>query len=290
MDWDDIKLFLALLRGGSVRNAAARLGVSHSTVARRIDALEKQLQVRLFDRLPTGYVLTPTGEDMLKTAERVEDELGGLERRIIGQDSRLGGAIRVSMIDAFATHLLMPDLAQFSNLYPDIELQIPVSYETVDLDRREADVAVRFSRSPPEHLVGRRVSGCALAPYATTAYLEAHMLDNPESGSWIGYSRIDRYPAWVKQSAYPKLPVRGEFVSLLTQLAACKAGMGIAMLPLYIGDTEPQLNRLASANLDSRLDIWVLTHADVRASARIRVFTAFLGDAIAKKRKLLEGH
>lgn len=289
MDWDDVKLFLALLRGGNVRNAAARLGVSHSTVARRIDALENQLQARLFERLPGGYVLTPIGEDMLKTAERVEDELGALERRIAGQDSRLEGSIRVSMIDAFATHLLMPDLAKFAALYPDIELQIPVSYETVDLDRREADVAVRFAKSPPDHLVGRRVSGCAMAPYAAPDYVATHTLDDPDSASWIGYGAHGKYPDWVKQGPFPELSVRGEFVSMLTQFAACKAGMGLAMLPCFMGDREPQVVRLAEGKLTPRLDVWVLTHRDVRSSARIRIFTAFLCDAIASKRGLLEG-
>ncbi|MBU2588853.1 MAG: LysR family transcriptional regulator [Alphaproteobacteria bacterium] len=289
MDWDDIKLFLALLRGGNVRSAAARLGVSHSTVARRIDALESQLRVRLFERLPSGYVLTPTGEDMLKTAERVEDELGGLERRIVGQDSRLEGPIRVSMIDAFATHLLMPDLASFAVLYPDIELQIPVSYETVDLDRREADVAVRFSKSPPDHLIGRRLSGCAMAPYAAHDYLADRDVDDPAGGVWIGFTSQGRYRDWVKQSAFPKFPVRGEFVSLLTQVAACKSGMGLAMLPRFIGDVETDLVRVGASTIDPRLDVWILTHRDVRSSARIRAFSSFLGDAIIAKRNLLEG-
>ncbi len=122
MVWDDIKLFLALMRTGSVRAASAKLGVSHSTVARRIDAMERKLAVRLFDRLPTGYVVTPVGEDMLKVAEQVEDELEGLQRRIIGRDHKLAGRIQVTMVDALATNLLMPDLVEFTRKYPAIDL------------------------------------------------------------------------------------------------------------------------------------------------------------------------
>ena len=112
MDWNDIRLFLALVRSGNVRAAAAKAGVSHSTVARRVEAFEKQLGVRLFDRLPSRYAMTPAGEDMLSVAEGVENELDALERRILGQDLQIAGHIRVTMADFLATNLLMPHLAE----------------------------------------------------------------------------------------------------------------------------------------------------------------------------------
>ena len=289
MDWDDIKLFLALMRTGNVRAAAVKLNVSHSTVARRVDAMEEKLATRLFERLPTGYVLTQIGEDMMQVAEHVEEELEGLERRIAGHDNRLSGRIRVTMVDALATNLLMPHLAEFARKYPEIELEVPVSYEAVDLDRREADVALRFARNPPEHLIGRQLLICATAAYASQDYLDQHALQN-SNASWIGFDAGGAFPKWVKESVFPNIPVKGQFVSLLVQLAACKAGMGVAMLPCFLGEPEPTLRRLSPARPDPVLDLWLLTHRDTRSSARIRVFCDFIATAIKSHRALLGGN
>lgn len=289
MDWDDIKLFLALMRTGNVRSAAAKLGVSHSTVARRIDAMEEKLATRLFERLPTGYVLTRVGEDMMEVAEHVEDELGGLERRIAGHDSRLSGRIRVTMVDALATNLLMPHLAEFARRYPEIDLEAPVAYEAADLDRREADVALRFARNPPEHLVGRRLLTCATAAYASQEYVEHHDLGDSTAACWIGFGARDPFPEWVKRSPFPNIPVKGQFVSLLVQLAACKAGMGVAMLPCFLAEPEPTLRRLSSGKPDPAFELWLLTHRDIRTSARIRVFSEFIAAAVKSHRSRLEG-
>ncbi|MBL4759052.1 MAG: LysR family transcriptional regulator [Rhizobiales bacterium] len=289
MNWDDIKLFMALMRTGTVRAAAKYLGISHSTVARRIDVMEEKLAVRLFDRLPSGYVLTSVGEDMLQVAEQVEDELEGLERRILGQDHKLSGPIRVTMIDAFATNLLMPNLAAFAKAYPEIELEIEVSYESADLDYREADVALRFAQYPPEHLIGQRLLTCASAAYASKSYIEEHDPHDPNSACWIGFGDRQKSAKWRKQSPFPDIPVKGQFVSVLVQLEACKAGMGIGMLPCFLGDTEPSLCRLSPAKPDPGYVLWLLTHRDMKTNARLRAFSSFMASAIRSHRSQLEG-
>lgn len=289
MDWNDIKIFLALIRHGNVRAAAAVLKVSHSTVARRIDALEKKLGVRLFDRLSTGYVLTPVGDDMKNVAESVEEELGGFERRVLGHDRKLSGRIRATMVDALATNLLMPYLAQFTREYPEIELEVDISYEAADLDRREADIAFRFTRNPPEHLVGRRLLICSTAAYASESYLESRDLRDPASACWIGFGNHDPVPSWVKESSFPSIPVKGRFVSLLAQVEACKEGMGIGMLPCFLGESEPRLKRLSPAKSNPSFELWILMHGDVRTSTRIRVFSQFMASAILAHRPSLDG-
>lgn len=226
MNWDDLKLFLALVRNGTVRAAATKAGVSHSTVARRIDAFEKRMGVRLFDRLPDGYATTPAGEDMLTVAEGVENELDALERRILGQDRQIAGQIRVTMIDSLATHLLMPHLVEFTRAHCDIELEILPSYQALDLNKREADIALRFTAKPPEHLVGRRLANVAVAAYASEDYLATHNLHDPSSGSWIGFRGDGPFPTWVQESDYPRLPAEGVLQSVVLQFEACKAGMG----------------------------------------------------------------
>ncbi len=290
MNWDDIKLFLALMRTGTVRAAATKLGVSHSTVARRIDAMEQKLAVRLFDRLPSGYLVTPVGEDMLMVAEQVEDALEGLERRILGHDHKLAGRVRVTMVDAFATHLLMPHLAEFTEKYPEIDLEVEVTYEAVDLDYREADIALRFASRPPEHLIGRRLLTCATAAYASQNYLVCHDLQDPTATRWISFGGQQSFPKWVKESEFPNIPAKGQFVSLLVQLEACKAGMGVGMLPCFLAEPEPTLQRLSPGKPNQSFELWLLTHQDMRTSTRIRVFSDFISAAIKGQRAQLEGH
>ena len=290
MDWDDIKIFLSLMRTGTVRAAAEKLAISHSTVARRIDAMETKLAVRLFDRLPTGYVVTPAGEDMLTVAQQVEDDLGGLERRILGHDQKLVGRVRVTMVDALAVGLLMPHLSAFMEKYPEIDLEVDVTYDIADLTSREADVALRFAQTPPEFLIGRRLLTCATAPYASQDYLNQHDLKDPEQANWIGFSDQGPTPPWVKKSDFPNLPVKGKFVSLMVQLEACKAGMGLGMLPCFLGDPDPALKRLSQPEPNANFVLWLLTHRDMRTNARIRTFTDFIASALKSHRPLLEGH
>ncbi|MDE2156399.1 MAG: LysR family transcriptional regulator [Xanthomonadaceae bacterium] len=290
MDWNDIKVFLALVRHGSVRAAAPKLGVSHSTVARRIEVLEKRLGVRLFDRISTGYAITSAGEDVLAIAEGVENDLDKLERRVVGRDQRLVGNIRLTTADFLATHLLMPHLADFMRQYPDINLEVVTTYQALDMNKREADVALRFTKRPPENLVGRPLGTLATAAYASRNYLKKHDLGPGSGACWIGYDGVATFPKWVKETDYPHLPARGNFESLLLQLEAAKAGMGIAMLPCLIGDSDSKLCRVPCATPGPPYNLWLLTHRDVRTTARLRVFTEFLAKAIIGERARLEGH
>lgn len=290
MNWDDVKIFLALMRFGTVRAAAEKLKISHSTVARRIDALETKLAVRLFDRMPSGYVLTLVGEDMLNVAENIEEEMEGLERRIVGQDHKLSGSIKVSMVDALATHLLMPYLAEFTAKYPDIELELETTYSAVNLDVREADIALRFTATPPDHLIGRRLLTCATSTYASQTYIENHAL-KPEqqgkTGNWIGFGQHGAFPNWVKKSEYPTLAARGQILSLNVQLEACRAGMGLSMLPCFMAEKEVDLERLSEPRLDPKFELWILTHRDIRSNARVRIFSDFIMAEVKSQRQML---
>lgn len=289
MDWNDIKIFLALVRYGSVRAAAIKLDVSHSTVARRIDSFEAHLGVRLFERQSTGFAITPAGEDVLANAEGVENIVHDLELRVLGRDQSLSGNIHLTTMDFLATHLLMPHLAEFSLLYPDINLEVSTTYDALDMSKREADVALRCTKKSPEHLVGKRVATLYMAAYASKSYLNSNQLGMDSSACWIGYNEESPHPKWVKDSDYPHLSARGNFESLLLQLEAAKSGMGIGMLPCLIGDSEKNLSRLPLSHPKPVSDLWLLTHRDVRTTARLRVFTKFLASAIASEQARLEG-
>ncbi|MEQ8465223.1 LysR family transcriptional regulator [Coleofasciculus sp. E1-EBD-02] len=288
MNWDDLKIFLAVAREGAARAAAIKLGIHHSTITRRIEAFESTQNTRLFDRLPSGYALTAAGEELLQAAIRVEDEINGIERHILGQDVRLQGNLRVTMPEHLAINLLMPDLVRFMEIYPDVNLQLFISYGMFSLSKREADVAIRVTDNPPEHLVGRKVIRYHCAAYASSRYLETHIL-TAEEANWIGWDSPTPYPDWVRRSEFPHLPIRGRINNVLAQLAAAKVGFGIARLPCFLGDADSVLQRVPPGNSTPCHDVWILTHKDLVSTVRIQTFMDFMADAFHQKRDILEG-
>jgi DNA-binding transcriptional LysR family regulator len=294
MDWDDVRHFLALARTGSVRAAGASLAVSHSTVARRVEILETRLGVKLFDRNRDGYLLTAAGNDMLAGAERVEREMAALERGLAGLDARLEGRVRVTCTDAYVGRILLSALAGLSAQHPGIELEVQVDEAYLDLSKREADIALRaivVGGSPPEHLIGRRVAPIVLASYVGTAH--ADRLD-PERGvghaRWLGSDLPPKIlERLVAASSYPELPIWGAFPSMELMAHAAHAGLGLAMLPTYVGDADPQLQRLARPDVRHMADFWLLTHRDLRDNARLRVARELIHAALTERLPLFHG-
>lgn len=290
MDWDNLRFFLTVARKGSIRAASEALSVNHSTVSRRITAFEKKLGVRLFERLPNGYVLTPTGEEMLISAQHIEDEVVKLDRQVIGRDAQLNGVLRVTMPTALATHLLMPDISAFTKQYPNIHLELAFSSEEFNLRKREADIAIRLTPNPPGYLVGRRILTPARGVYASYDYLPNDADLNPGQLSWIGWEEVSSHTLWNKDSRFSDSPVVHKADDLLAQLEAVKAGMGIAMLPCFLADTLPSLQRLELISTRGSCgDLWILTHEDLRATARVRAFIDFMLKAFERHSDLLLG-
>jgi len=272
MDWDDLRFFLAVARTGSIRAGAETLGVNHSTVSRRINAYEKKLGVRLFERLPTGYVLTAAGEDMVASVERIEDEVASLDRQVFGQDAQLNGNLRVTMPLPLVLHLLMPDLAKFSETYPGIELELALSYEEFNLTKREADIAIRITNNPPEHLVGRKLMQYTTAVYASTAYLTKHdPVNYPTTMNWIGWDAMYDHQ-WIKESSYSDLAIHHQINDAVAQLEAAKAGMGITQLPCFMGDKESELQRLPPGIPAPSWSIWILTQGFTLYGSSARIY------------------
>ncbi len=295
LDWQDLHYFVAVGRTGSLSAAARELRVNHSTVFRRIRALEDSLGVRLFDRLPGGYVLTPAGEEMMAAAHRVEDEIQALDRRVSGRDVELRGAIRLTTTDTLAAQFLQPHLFEFHQRYPGIEMELIVSKEFHSLPKREADVAVRPTRNPPETLIGRRLSALAWALYGSPAYLAAR--GTPRTVQELAHHAfvcadegLTHLAAarWVtRHAAEARVVYRSN--SLLAQLGAVRAGFGLAVLPCFLADTEPGIRRVLGPDESLMSELWCLTHPDLRHTARIRAFTEYIAEAIAGDRDLLEG-
>jgi len=288
-NWDDLRVFLAVARAGSLSGAARTLGVNHSTVFRRIGAFEELLGVRLFERLPNGYLLTPAGEELRDGALRVEEEIDGLARKVTGQDLRLSGTVRVTTIDMLAFGLLPRHLARFRDAYPGIEVDLVVGNATLNLGRREADVALRVGNAPPETLVGRRVGRLAFAVYGSDGYRARRPQPDLALDDWIGFD--SEHEALVRRFArfLPEVRPALRTNSVAAALSAAKAGLGLAPLPCGLADLEPDLVKVAPLPDDFSLDLWLLTHEDLRRAARIRAFLDFLAGALAKEAPLLEG-
>ncbi|MEO1574271.1 MAG: LysR family transcriptional regulator, partial [Pseudomonadota bacterium] len=265
LDWEELKTFAVVADSGTVRRASRELGVHHSTVSRRIDHLERALESRLFDRSPDGFVLTSAGEELADAVRDCGVRLNRAERLISGREQRLSGAITVTMAEPLAVHAFGPRLTEFTDQYPDIELRIVATADFLDVNRREADIAIRMDNNPPETLVGKRLFAYYQTVYATPGYLQAHDLKaEPESARWLGWDASDeRFPAWTKDTEFGDVPVWGCFPELPMQQAAARGGLGLAMLPCFVADRDPALVRASKrAPLKSR-DVWLLTHADL---------------------------
>lgn len=287
-NWDDLRLFLAVARAGSLSGAARALGVNHSTVFRRIGAFETALGVRLFDRLPNGYSLTAAGEEMRESALRVEEEIATLGRKVTGQDLRLSGTVRITTVDMLALWLLPRHLAEFRSGYPGIEIELVVGNAAVSLSRREADVALRVGNQPPETLVGRRVGRLVFAIYRS-AGAPSHEGASLEEQPWIGFDTEHAALARRFAEFLPDVRPVCRVNSVAAAIAAARAGIGLAPLPCGVADLDPDLVRIASLPETFTLDLWLLTHEDLRQTARIRAFMDFLAAALADEASLLEG-
>lgn len=288
--WDDLRMFLAIARTGTLSGAAKQLGVNHSTVFRRINGFEDGLGVRLFERLGTGYALTIAGEEMRASAERVEREIDRLDRRITGQDLRLEGTLVVTTTDTVVENMLGPYLAAFKQAYPGITLDLVLDNQHINLSKRQADVAVRPTMSPPETLVGRRIAGLAFAPYAAKTYMKGRT-DELAALDWLAVDDSLAHLAadkWFRKTL-PGAHVAMRTNSLLGILHGCEAGMGAALLPCFMGDTRKKMLRLGGIIPQAASAFWLLTHEDLRHTARVRAFMDFMGDALMAEVDLLEG-
>ena len=286
VDWNDLRLFLALVRGGTVRAAADIAGISHSTVARRMEQLEATAGVALYERVAGALTLTQAGEDLLDAAERMEEESLGLERRLFGRDRRLEGRLVLTSVDALAVDAFFAIFARFRAAHPGIDLRVDTSFSLRDLDRREADLALRFGQSPAEHLVGRRLMQTARAIYAAHDYAARF---DPETSGWISFSPGPEGETWKRSTPFPDLPTHLRCSDLRSQQAACRAGAGIALLPCFQCDGDPGLRRVTEPECVPRQDMWLLRHADTRENARVRALRDHLLAELPALKPLLLG-
>jgi DNA-binding transcriptional LysR family regulator len=292
-EWDDARHFLAIHRKASLSAAARQLGVNQSTVGRRLAALEEQLGTKLFIRTRDGYRIAPAGERLLPHAERMEDEATAIAREITGQVGSLTGTVRVTSADLFGARVIAPLLVRFHERYPDIDLELDADNRLRSLSKREADMAVRIGEALESGLAVRKLGELANTGYASKSYLARR--GRPREGDWAGHDFIGfsdplirlAESQWIEErAATGRIVLRTE--NTHAQLTSAVAGIGIAMLPCYAGDLEPELVRLVAPPRSVNNPIRLVVHQDMRHAARIRACSDFLAEGIrAEARRLL---
>lgn len=291
MDWNDLNLVLAICRTGTLTGAARALGVNHSTVFRRINSIEKKLNVRLFDRQPTGYVMTEAGETVQRTAERIDEEVNGLSRELLGRDLRLQGRLRVTSPEGIGLKFLSPHLSAFCADHPGIQMDLIITSSALRLSRREADIAVRVTRRPPDNYIGHRICKFRFCMYASRSYLNRHGDASLEDYHWLmtddGFDLLP--PAVWKNKEHPAAKIVFSSNNALAVITAAKQGLGVAPLPCFLGDAEKDLVRVTKPPEALTLDLWILTHPDLRHTARVRTLMTFLIGALEKEKATIEG-
>jgi DNA-binding transcriptional LysR family regulator len=290
IDWDDVRYFLAVARGGSVRAAAERLGVNHSTVLRRIAQLEERLGVHMFEKLPSGYRLTAAGEEVLEFADQMEASSNLLETRVFGRDQSVRGLLRVTLAPTLATHLLMPDFADFARLHPDIEMEILSSGELANLTNREADVAIRVvhdRNTLPLNLHGLKGPELFGGVYMSRDLLAAWRAGAPDPIRWIITDGYD--PGWARGGEVRTTEVPFRTTDGEAQIVAVRQGLGMTTLPCFVGDADPLLVRAPGSALHRHGTLWLLTQGETRKTKRVRLFTEFVSRRLAAYAPLLAG-
>jgi DNA-binding transcriptional LysR family regulator len=273
--WDDVHLFLCVVRGGSLRAAARSLRVDVSTVSRRLSQLEQAAGTRLVVRDARGLELTAAGTHLVSSGERMARELAEVGRKIAGADRRLAGPVRVTAPSSLS-ELLGSAAAELARGHPGLELELAFADALVELDGARVDVAVRIADALPEHLVGARVGRLRAAVYAARAS-KITRLDDPEL-PWVEWDRrLAAKPAfaWLDAS-HPARRVAARGLGSAEVHALVRAGVGVGALPRLVGDGDPSLRRLAEVPDELCTAVWVLTHPELRDSPRVRAVTSCL--------------
>jgi DNA-binding transcriptional LysR family regulator len=277
--WDEVRMFLAVAEGGTVRAAAESLNVNHATIIRGVSRLEEKLATKLFEKLATGYRLTDAGSDIVELAGQMATASSQIEARIFGRDQDVSGPLRLTLPISFATDLLMPTLTRFRATYSDIALEILGSGSVANLGNREADVALRVmvgGASPPENLYGKRLCEFHMGFYIARVPAGSRS----RSGAWL-LGQNEAIPTdWQPDSEIEMASIPIRFAEMRSQMEAARAGMGISALPCFLGDADPQLVRVPGGPVTHIGDIWLLTHGETRRTARVRLLCNELRSAM----------
>ena len=291
LSWDEFRLVKSIAEARSLVGAAERLGVNHSTVFRRLAALESAVGARLFERARAGYEPTAAGEEMIALASTMAESVLEFERRVAGRDIKPTGELTVTVPGAVGLHFMPAIVAQFQTQNPGVVVELILTNQTLDLSRRDADVAIRLTNDPPETLVGRRICTARWAVYCRGDLAAELGAEQIESAVFIGFGDgmgPGSARRWIEAHVGSQRIV-ARVNSTHCMLALALEGFGAALLPCFLGDRSPDLTRVGYLLPEIDLGLWMLIHADLRRSPRVRAFMDFAGAELTRQRRAIEG-
>lgn len=296
IDWDAMRDFLAVADTGSFSKAADKLRVSQPTLSRRVAALEEQIGTKLFVRTTRGLLLTDDGEDVLEGARRVEAEMLAIARKADAAQQRLSGTVRVSLSEVLGSQWLPRRLAAFHTAQPGLCIELVVDNRTIDLVRREADIALRLFRPDQPDLVARKLGEVAIGMYATRDYLARHgtptSIHSLKDHLLVGFGEamLGRNVAVQRLEAmFHRENIIHRSTSANGQLNAIRVGVGLGVHDCFVADECPDLVRVLPEEINHMMEAWLVTHNDIRRSARIRAVLDFIAAEFEKDQNRLLG-
>ena len=294
-DWNDLKYFLELSRQGKLVRAAVRLQVDHTTVSRRIAALEKQLDVRLFDKSPNGYQLTDAGLRLLPLAEQIETRSTRLYQEIAGKDARLSGTVRVATPEALGSQVIARHVHEFAALHPDIEIELVAETRRMSLSKREADIAISFSRPDSGRLIAWKLCDYRLRLFATREYLSRYpqitSLDDLVHHDFVSYIEdlIEMPELRFFDKTFKNAHVVFRSTNVSAQFNAILQGIGLGMVHCFMARREPELQVVMPEQISVERSYWLLVHEDLRHVARVDAVCQFLTRILSEDPALMMG-
>ena len=282
INWDNLRYVLMVANKGSIAAAARELDVNRTTVLRRINTFQENLNCRIFDRGDAGYVLTAEAEKMIDAAREVENTLFDMQRQIAGHELKLEGELRVTTTDSFILSMLGPHLATFREKHPYIVVDLLATNNILDLHRRDADVAIRPTRQPESNLVGRRLCDIEFGVYATPGFVQVMTDESVFEQRWIGFAdSLVSTPvgAWF-EATIPAAKICLRCDSFVAMRVVAESGVGLALLPVFLGDASQTLVRLEAPTHELTTGLWILTHPDLVRSARVHAFVDHISAAL----------
>lgn len=284
MDWNSLKVFLAISRNGSLSGAAKELVVNHSTIFRRLSAFEETIGGKLFERINNSYELTTLGHELLDLAQNIENSFDGIERHLVGKDFQPKGIVKITAPNNIAYRNLPRYISEFNIIYPEIRIELLVSNQEFNMSNRQADIAVRATSSPPEHLIGRQVASLDWFVFASKKYNDNFGLPI-DLNSLLNHSLIGATGALARLSAFTWLEKHyaHQIVTRCDDLTAMsyfvESGQGLAFLPN--DQCRPELIKLFGVKESKPSKLWLLTHPDLRNVERIKLVMKYLSEAFA---------
>jgi DNA-binding transcriptional LysR family regulator len=288
--WSDLEYVFCVATTGSVAAAARTLGVNHTTVLRRVHAFEASINLRIFERLRTGYRPTPEGGVFLDAARSIDSTVAELNRKIAGSETTLAGTVTITSTDTIVPRFT-DALTKFQSQNPNVVVDVCVANVRLDLDQRESDIAVRASANPPTHLVGRHVCDIGFDIYATAEMADKFGSIPIEQRPWIGMDvplSSSVVGEWIDNHIAPeKIGFRANSFNTLRDLA--KTGIGQTILPRHVGDPCPELSNIPLSKPLPSAGLWVLSHEDVLRAPRVRMAMDFIFDGLKANQVAFEG-